>query len=954
MRLIDVASRSPRHIEARLAGFRYSPLAVPVRRESGPEVADLKISGAAADVLEGASDPHAIGVAELLIGQRVEAVAALERAARDSTVAQNWNDLAAARFTIAVDDDRPSLLPRALADADHALRLAPRNPEALFNRALILERLGIREQARDAWLAAADVDRGGWGNEAREHARKLEARPLRFDGQLLRSARAEDLVRDFPKDARRWSEGVLLADWAEAVNHDPARAEAILERTRAIAGALAASHHELLLADAVRAAEASTGASRRALIEAYELNRRGREASVRHAAAQAEHDLRCAAERFATAKSPMADVATYYAATAAFEQNHDVDDELSRLLARVDVSRHRALGAEIRWTLALNANRAGDWGGGVRNATAASATFYELGERTSAATCDSIAAYALEVIGDLDGAWRRRIRASEVFCDGSARVTCDQILDAGAQSLTAIDRSEEAVAIARAASDGRASDPANTAMTLAKRARVLVRGGDLAEAARTLAEARREASRIADPAIRDLVATHVSVDEAAARIEHDPAGAIAALDAAVTFFTSKHVAYALPDVYLQRARAWRAAGHADAAARDYAAAIGNVESQRRSIDDPSLRFAFLDTVGEAIEESVDLELSRGAGDRAFAISDRRHLLDSSAVMQQPPATTAIIEYAVLKRSLVIFCVAHGRVTADRVAIGQRDLANRVGNFVAAVRRRASVDGDAADLFDLLMRPLQPRLGGIRQLAIVPDRDLYALPFAALRDGGRFLIEDYAISIAPAAAAAPAPAAALEPALVVADPASNGTASTLRFAREEASAIGQLYGATSLSGAEATPDAFAKAASRSALIHYAGHADSGAESSYGALALAGGVAGSNEIARLSLPLHPFVVLAACGTFRGETFHAAGMSSLARAFLLAGARGVAGTLWEIDDDTSLPLFLRFHQSLRAGASPAAALRDAQLASIHAPDARTAHPATWAPVEITQPVF
>jgi len=105
--------------------------------------------------------------------------------------------------------------------------------------------------------------------------------------------------------------------------------------------------------------------------------------------------------------------------------------------------------------------------------------------------------------------------------------------------------------------------------------------------------------------------------------------------------------------------------------------------------------------------------------------------------------------------------------------------------------------------------------------------------------------------------------------------------------------------------------------------------------------------ANEIARLRLDRRPLVILAACGTFRGDPAHVAGMSSLARAFLLAGARGVVGTLWEIDDDVSAPLFLGFHESLRAGASPARALRDAQLAMLRSPDARLRASATWAPV-------
>jgi CHAT domain-containing protein len=60
-------------------------------------------------------------------------------------------------------------------------------------------------------------------------------------------------------------------------------------------------------------------------------------------------------------------------------------------------------------------------------------------------------------------------------------------------------------------------------------------------------------------------------------------------------------------------------------------------------------------------------------------------------------------------------------------------------------------------------------------------------------------------------------------------------------------------------------------------------------------------------------------------------------------------LVGTLWEIDDDVSAPLFTQFHERLRAGASPVRALRDAQLAALRSSDPLVSHPATWSPVEL-----
>ncbi|HWS71645.1 MAG TPA: CHAT domain-containing protein, partial [Thermoanaerobaculia bacterium] len=229
-----------------------------------------------------------------------------------------------------------------------------------------------------------------------------------------------------------------------------------------------------------------------------------------------------------------------------------------------------------------------------------------------------------------------------------------------------------------------------------------------------------------------------------------------------------------------------------------------------------------------------------------------------------------------------------------------------------------------------------------------------LPFAALRDAarGEYLAERYTLRFAASASSIDeAPhAAALQPALVVADPPSPNAPRLPRSA-EEGARIAALHGATLLAGDDATRERFVEAAKSAALIHYAGHAESDAAGSPGALLLADGELSASDLARLALRARPLVVLAACGTFRGDATHVSGMPSLARAFLAAGARGVAGTLWEIDDDVAADLFLRMHERLRAGASPADALRSAQVAMIHASDSRLHHPAAWAPVIVIE---
>jgi CHAT domain-containing protein len=261
-----------------------------------------------------------------------------------------------------------------------------------------------------------------------------------------------------------------------------------------------------------------------------------------------------------------------------------------------------------------------------------------------------------------------------------------------------------------------------------------------------------------------------------------------------------------------------------------------------------------------------------------------------------------------------------------------------------------VHAASSAVYALLIAPIRSLLNGVDELVIVPDGRLFAVPFAALYDAGsrRWLLDDFEIRFAPAVGSLkPAGSTSLSPALIVGDPPSSRP--RLARGRAEAEQIAAVHHGRLLSADAATRARFIEAARGSALIYFAGHAESDLLDRDSALLLAGGAISESDIARMRLEQHPLVVLAACGTFRGDPMHVAGMSSLARAFLTAGARAVVGTLWEVDDDVAASLFLQFHENLRADASPARALREAQRSMIRSSDPRLAHPATWSPVEV-----
>jgi tetratricopeptide (TPR) repeat protein len=245
-RLVALAPRSARIVEPRLTGgFAWAEYRGPVRssgRAVGPEL--LKVAGEAgelvqrADAEKTANAQHAAGIALVLVEQPGEAMERLEAAAREKQDASSWSDLAAARYAAAEAAGRASLYPQALAAADAALRAQAAFPEALFNRALILARMGLTGEARKAWQRYLEVDpRSPWANEARERLRALPAavpsssferdRPLIENAAAAGNAgRLRELVARHPQQARTWAEGEYLARWAGALTNGDAAAVA--------------------------------------------------------------------------------------------------------------------------------------------------------------------------------------------------------------------------------------------------------------------------------------------------------------------------------------------------------------------------------------------------------------------------------------------------------------------------------------------------------------------------------------------------------------------------------------------------------------------------------------------------------------------------------------------------------------------------------------------------------
>ena len=156
------------------------------------------------------------------------AIASLERARRrDSTGAVVLNDLAVSYLEKGQRDQDLQPMIRALDAVERALDRDSTLTAALFNRALILDRLYLIESARRAWSRYLDIEKDGrWRTEAEAHARRFavgadrsslaQVASLAADGEDSLRAELMTLVRRSPQTARDLS-FTLLSDWGAAL-----------------------------------------------------------------------------------------------------------------------------------------------------------------------------------------------------------------------------------------------------------------------------------------------------------------------------------------------------------------------------------------------------------------------------------------------------------------------------------------------------------------------------------------------------------------------------------------------------------------------------------------------------------------------------------------------------------------------------------------------------------------
>ncbi len=953
-RLVALSPKSARVVEPRLTGgFAWSPYRGAARSSATTMDAErLKLGGVAGELVERAQQnptaeaQHDAGVAMLLVENAPEGIARLEAAAKLEPSARTWSDLAAARYAAASNLGRAALYPEALAAADAALQLDPKLPEALFNRALILERMGLDDEASRAWQRYLEVDASSqWANEARAHladltpsrttsqfdSSKLETAATRGDATTVRA-----IVAEHPARSRAFAEGEYLGRWGEAAlqknDDDAAR---WLTAARAVSAALA---NESLLRDAVQVIDDQPAAQRGALASAHAAYRAGRVAYSQQKLDDALRDLGRAAEGFASARSPMSLAARYYLASVRLMKHDDgARAELERVLAEADAHRgYLWLRAHVRWELGRARGYDYDFPGAATMLTESSELFRLAGDRANEAFVEAMLARCLDAAGRGDDAWSSRIRALTTLSKAGNPARLTAAMNGAMHAEVRIGHRDGALALARLARPV-AGDAEQLGLVLdAMHLRSMLESdnGQTSDAWRTANEASVLARSVTDPELRARRMADADVALGAALASSDPRAAITPLSRAVDVYRTRDVALALLDPFLLRARCASRIGDGGAAERDLEEGMRIVERHRSG--ERLMNSGILDAESALFAEAMRLRLGRGEDAAAFAIAERARgaSIDVSEVQRRLAGSGAlIVEIVLLPDEIVTFAIS----AKDFIAARRKTHADLPALADASVK-----DADAAaTLYDELLAPVAPLIARASEVIVVPDARLECVPFAALYDRTTrsYLVEHAAVAIAPSAASLQredARGAASVVTMTLPTGGTTGTAALPQAERELADVAAMYAHATTVTADRATLNALREALASADVVHVAGHTERQLAGGEAALLLAGDDSelartSSRTLAALPSPRARTIVLAACETLRPPASPDTQGLSLGAALAAAGAGDVIGTLTPVADGDARAFFSSIHRELASGRNAASALRAAQLAAI-----------------------
>jgi CHAT domain-containing protein len=952
------------------------------------------------------------------------------------------NDLAVAYLQRAQQDNKPYYFIKALSNIDLAIANNAQLTCAYFNRALILENLYLLPAAQTAWQQYIELETvPEWQQEAQTHRKQLATALAATDvvaqqAQLKTAALRGDtqmvakLVIDYPQMARAYTLEQLLPAWANSVEDvlaKEATTAANLHLAREVGQLLAVQQGDKLLRDVVatidQAYQDAANPSRLSqLARAHRAYSQANKLLTQDDSDQAETFAQQAIALFRDAQDAAGEVIItllqakiwvsryeYRPAIAALDRVQQIARERSYLNA---LGRAYWISGNIhRWRYEIDQ---------VLTTREAAANYLKItGDLEGVAMTHFLLGDTLAQLGKVDEIWDHQYQALQWLSRiGQTRFRANILSGIADESrrlgeLSAALHFQNASLIA-------AQEVNNYLMAsygFLQRSFIYQQLNRREAAQADLAAARRYLQEVPTGPFHERVLHVLRVAEGDYLLATNPTQAITIFSDLINLFINTDDRESLAHLYLSRARGYLLINKDLEAEADLNASIQEWEARRRNISSERQRISFFEETLATYEEMLTLLVTRRAKPEAafyyaeasrgrvlldllmrgdypikrdqqgnLIIAGVAHPLGITDIQRRLPPKTALIEYAWLSDKLLIWVIKPNSTHFAVSVVARYELEKLVRVFNQTVKTATPstpLTAFSGKLYQLLLQPIIAHLADVTTLAIVPDKELHQIPFAALvnPDNNHFLVEDFILERAPSATIflhcleRDAQLTKLiktqnidnRRILLVGNPTFDrqlfpGLPAYLPAAEDEAKKIAALYPRHQLLvGEQATKKTFFTALENSNIVHFAGHAIADQDSPLNSKLLLtpalatnapgdsknrdNGVMYAYELYNQGFAGTQLAVLSACRTAGGTYISGEGVTNLARPLLAAGVPAIVASLENVPDETTAQFFVQFHRRLIATGDPATALRQTQLAAIKAEYTQLRNPSKWA---------
>lgn len=436
----------------------------------------------------------------------------------------------------------------------------------------------------------------------------------------------------------------------------------------------------------------------------------------------------------------------------------------------------------------------------------------------------------------------------------------------------------------------------------------------------------------------------------------------------------------------QAARIYNAVGETEAAIETYERAIASLQTIRTNTTQSQGNplFAFQSDLEPIYRGYIKLLLSNNPSDFALkqALQTKDLLLlnelenffkddcfeletlteaDRFSYLQK--TNTAAISTIILdNKTYVIWQLPNGQFKKYALNISQKQLNNLITQWRFDLENKENDNYLALSqqLYKLLLPPkIETYLknSGIENLVFVNDGILRNVPMAALHNGEKFLVEDYAITNSLGLnIRAKDSNPKIEKATVFGLTIGINQFPPLPYVKQEIKQLAEIIEEEQFLNDDFTKSNFKKQieSSKSPLIHVATHGRFSGNLENSFLQAYQSQINLPELEsilsehNLNFPNYPIelMVLSACDTAAGDPRATLGMSGVA---VRAGVNNVLGSLWSVNDRQIVSLIDGFYNNwIQDGLSQSEALRQAQLDLIKSPDY---HPSNWSSMILLQ---